>query len=117
MRLPVLNCDGCIGCCLEQSSPPGYAALLPERPDRADAARADPQQARWFAAAPEEAVALIRAHTRSPRRGEPGPCVWLDLQNRRCRWYECRPRSCREDVNPGDRACRYWRERYPPEPS
>ncbi len=114
MELPVLNCDGCVGCCVEQSVPPGFAALLPERPEARDAAEADPQQARWFAAAPPEAHALIRKWLRDPRRGEPNPCVWLDLQTRRCRWYACRPRACREDIVPGDRSCRVWRKAYPP---
>lgn len=99
---------------MEQGSPPGFAGLLPEAPHRRDAQRDDPQQARWFAAAPPEAVDLIRRRVRDPLRGEPAPCVWLDLATERCRWYACRPRNCREDVAPGDAACAHWRSLYPP---
>ena len=50
MKLPIVpppaNCDDCGACCMEQTSPPGYAWLLARssgqsawRPDPADVAR------------------------------------------------------------------------------
>jgi Fe-S-cluster containining protein len=37
------------------------------------------------------------------------PCVWYDPASRRCRHYEHRPQLCRDEVQPGDAACRRWR--------
>lgn len=40
-----------------------------------------------------------------------GPCIWLDMQTRRCRNHEHRPRICR-DFATGSPECYEWRAYY-----
>ena len=40
-----------------------------------------------------------------------GPCIWLDLDSRRCKHHEFRPRVCR-DFEIGSSGCRQWRRYY-----
>jgi Fe-S-cluster containining protein len=40
-----------------------------------------------------------------------GPCIWLDLETRRCKHHEHRPRVCR-DFKTGSTACHQWRAYY-----
>jgi Fe-S-cluster containining protein len=42
------------------------------------------------------------------------PCIWLDLETRRCKHYKFRPSCCREAIAPGDDACNYLRRMFPP---
>lgn len=44
------------------------------------------------------------------------PCIWLDLERRRCSQYAFRPDRCR-DVPVGGTSCAFWRLRRPPPPS
>lgn len=39
------------------------------------------------------------------------PCFWLDMNTRRCKHHEHRPRVCR-DFEIGSRGCREWRSHY-----
>ncbi len=43
------------------------------------------------------------------------PCIWLDVERRRCSQYEFRPDRCR-DVPVGGSSCAFWRLRRPPAP-
>jgi Fe-S-cluster containining protein len=45
------------------------------------------------------------------RTSDDYPCCWLDLETKRCRWYEWRPQICR-DLDPGSEGCRVWRDEY-----
>jgi hypothetical protein len=45
------------------------------------------------------------------------PCIWLDMETRRCKHYEFRPDVCVEAVLPGDDACRSDRRRFGIDPS
>lgn len=95
--LPVVSCDACGACCTIVGAPPGaylYLAQLPTRPDLwPEWVVGSPDVPRWQRA-PEAARAAVRAYDPA---GTPGgkPCVWLDLETRRCRWYEHRPEVCR----------------------
>ncbi|QDT07700.1 Flagellin N-methylase [Rubripirellula lacrimiformis] len=40
-----------------------------------------------------------------------GPCVWLDLESRRCKHHEARPSVCR-DFRVGSKGCQDWRHAY-----
>jgi Fe-S-cluster containining protein len=40
-----------------------------------------------------------------------GPCCWLDRVSKRCRWYDFRPRVCRE-FEIGSEACYRLRRQY-----
>ena len=40
-----------------------------------------------------------------------GPCVWLDMETRRCKNHEHRPRICRE-FETGKQKCHEWRSFY-----
>ena len=37
------------------------------------------------------------------------PCIWLDMETRRCRYYEYRPKVCRE-FEVGGRGCQLSRK-------
>lgn len=41
------------------------------------------------------------------------PCIWLDLETRRCKHYDLRPQRCR-DLAVGEAGCAFWRARRPP---
>ena len=110
--LPVIqNCDGCGACCREQESPPGYLVLMVQGADLWQ----DDDDIRRFAELPAEARAILDEHLRRLRAGERREnlaCVWFDVQTKRCKFYEHRPSICRETLQPGDEACRRWREEY-----
>jgi uncharacterized protein len=106
--LPILDCDNCGACCMEQGSPPGYTLLLAGMPvwDKDDTER--------FEALPAEALEILRQYKSdllANRVTCDGPCVWLDRETKRCRFYEHRPQICR-DFERGSEACRTWREEY-----
>lgn len=110
--LPIIeSCDDCGACCLEMNSPPGYVVFYAERPcwpkDTGDHER--------FARLPAEAKRLLDEYVQWLRLAtkvhEDAPCIWLDLDSRRCRFYEHRPSICR-DLELGGEGCRGWREQY-----
>lgn len=115
--LPVIeSCDGCGACCMQQSSPPGYLYILsaPEHLAEYGPFAEDAERVRSL---PPEAVALLNAHSERVLSGAyddlgETPCCWLDLETRRCRFYEHRPSICRDGVELGDEACRSWRDEY-----
>ena len=50
------------------------------------------------------------AHYTAPSEGElDGPCIWLDLDSRRCKHHQHRPKVCR-DFEVGSKGCLDWRE-------
>ena len=61
---------------------------------------------------PEWAAAEIDAAMAPDDRPYHGdsPCLWLDLETRRCRNYDIRPRVCQE-FEPGEEDCLNFRER------
>ena len=40
-----------------------------------------------------------------------GPCIWFDMDTRRCKHHEHRPKVCR-DFEVGSQSCLDWREHY-----
>lgn len=102
--LPVIeSCSGCGVCCMHM----GYPAFMDPVTGSYDAGywNAMPEALR------EELIAVIKAY-QSPPAGElDGPCVWFDMETRRCRHHEYRPRVCR-DFEIGSKGCRDWRWHY-----
>lgn len=83
--LPVLDCADCGACCLHVGHPP---FLRFARGDRADP---------YWAALPPELQREVSDHIDNLQDHDMGqPCIWLDLQTRRCRHYEHRPQQCRD---------------------
>ncbi len=103
--LPMISCDDkpCGACCMDMDHFPvaNYAMLQREKPSEA---------ARLPQALREELEAGIDVVMRPEYRGDQ-PCMWLDLETRRCKHYEYRPDACRFAVVPGDEACRRQRRR------
>jgi uncharacterized protein len=71
------TCDHCGACCMSTPVPPF-----------------EPGEEGAFAI-PAEAMELIARRIAEDRHFERLPCVWFDLQSRRCRHYEMRPSACR----------------------
>ncbi len=46
-----------------------------------------------------------------PKSELDGPCVWYDIETKRCKHHESRPRVCR-DFRVGSKGCRDWRAAY-----
>lgn len=111
MLLPILNCDNCGVCCMEQESPPGYLAMLtvPGYP----ASDADMKRLAGMSDALLtellEYLEYIREHKTHPNNGI---CIWFDEVTKRCKHYDLRPDTCREVVECGDENCRGWRDAY-----
>jgi uncharacterized protein len=106
------SCDGCGACCLTMTSPPGYAALFP--PPGVAAYLADESDLARLQEMPEVVVAELRTYYEQRRAASDkseGPCIWLDMETRRCKHYEHRPDVCREAVELGDGYCFEWRRR------
>jgi uncharacterized protein len=106
--LPIITCDDCSCCCLEQCSPPGYVAIPSGGwSDEEDIAR--------YHAMPQALRDELNAYGELLKAGKPHPnndvCIWLDEETRRCRHYEHRPQICR-DFAAGSPACVRWRETY-----
>ncbi len=109
-QLPIVNCDDCGACCMDQSSPRWYFALLcnPQLGNEDD-----PDWQR-FKNLPKDALQSLLDH--KEKVGKEGgkskePCCWLDLETKRCKWYEHRPDMCR-DFEVGCEGCHSWREEY-----
>ena len=106
LDLPTISeatCNGCGACCLHIGIPP-FASY-----DNDDFE---------FQALPRHLKREIRAQL--DRKPEPSaapnfqdaqqPCIWLNLETRRCLHYEHRPFFCRE-FRPGSEVCRDDREK------
>lgn len=97
--LPVVtNCDDCGACCTEQEALPvgWYLGNL-----------GDPNSL------PPELLAELKAMADEfMKTGWPNgtACVWYDAETKRCKHYEHRPDTCREEnVVPGNDSCLRWR--------
>lgn len=107
--LPIVeSCDGCGACCMEQTTPPGFAGYAVGSytwPDECDL--------ELWESAPEDAKQLVRDRMAIIKtiRGEI-PCCWLDQETRKCRFYDSRPMICRESLERGDEGCHFWRGEY-----
>jgi len=112
MKLPIIeSCDGCGACCMEQESPPGYISFL-SYPEFAEEEDYTGDAERFKNLPPHLLDELKEYHARllsnSPPPGDQ-PCIWLDLETRKCKHYEHRPSICR-DMEMGGDACRAWRK-------
>jgi Fe-S-cluster containining protein len=63
-----------------------------------------PYDANELVRAPDALLQEIDDYARSPRHRDSDPCLWLDLDSRKCRHHEVRPVLCRW-FEPGGRAC------------
>ena len=84
--VPQVTCDGCGACCLRMGYPP-FTGMYNHA-----AKRGDPE---WLAL-PVDLAAEARQGAVDGRGDAELPCVWLDLETRRCRNYDRRPSICRE---------------------
>jgi Fe-S-cluster containining protein len=116
LSLPLVTCDGCGACCMRQGSPPGYGAFFNDDPP--EVRRQSGKAVTGFAW--EEIPAHLRdeleAYHKAVDAGETNsryeeglPCLWLDVETRRCRNYEWRPRACK-DFPVGGKSCRRFRD-------
>lgn len=136
--LPVIaDCEGCGVCCFHM----GYPAFrIPVKPLTDEEIDADPNLVRRIADNPQlrsilrngdpgethwhslpedlksEWEAYVHGYQIPDYGSEPetfdGPCIWLDLETRRCQHHEHRPRVCRE-FEVASTTCRQWRAYYP----
>ncbi len=94
MSKPSVSCEGCGACCLHMSTPPFV--------DAEDLARVPkPLLDSVYRYLDERDKAGISDHH---------PCIWLDVETRRCRHHECRPNVCR-DFDIGEEDCLAARKR------
>ena len=104
MALPTIDdCDGCGVCCFHM----GYPSFVYGLPDQQD-------EVHWTQLPSELKHELLEFVSRysPPAPGElDGPCFWLDISSRRCRYHAHRPKVCR-DFRVGSQGCLQWREYY-----
>jgi uncharacterized protein len=100
--LPVItNCDSCGACCTGQAALPIHMASTAHFP-------IDPVNP----LPPKLDAELVETAERFTRDGFPpdgSACIWYDAEAKCCKHYEHRPTICRDEVKPGDEACRKWR--------
>lgn len=99
----VSDCGGCGVCCMHM----GYPVFLRGMDTQ-------PDEEHWTALPAELKEELLRyiAEYPSPPHGElDGACFWFDVESRRCRYHEHRPRVCR-DFAVGSKQCLDWRSHY-----
>jgi Fe-S-cluster containining protein len=117
---------------MEQGSPPGYALSYKPSKRKGKKLTAEEMEAlptwvrdcensleedrqRWRDMPPQLRDELkayydgLLAGTGEDRGGR--PCLWLDMETRRCRHYEWRPSICR-DFQVGEDSCHDWRKCY-----
>ncbi|TWT80677.1 Flagellin N-methylase [Planctomycetes bacterium CA13] len=98
----VVDCSGCGVCCMHMGYPV-YTQATETRP-------AEP----WWETMPEaikQELLETMATYQTPDGELDGPCIWLDMETRRCRHHEHRPNVCR-DFQVGSKTCRDWRNHY-----
>lgn len=105
-----VSCEGCGDCCLELRSPPGYLDLMAGVADESWPEEDRRRVEALPAAAREELERYARRIAERPEEGF-HPCIWLDVESRRCRWYEHRPYICRS-FPAGCGPCLTWRREY-----
>lgn len=110
--LPILNCDNCGACCMEQESPPGYLIIL-SFGDEAAFSAADLAR---YKAMPPEALTQLKTYAEHLREHQSHPndgiCIWFNEETRKCNHYDLRPDVCRTEVECGDYSCLNWRDYY-----
>lgn len=118
VSLPVVSCTDppCGACCTHADAPPGgypvYAALPPSS---WPAWAFDHPDLLLWQDVPEAARRELAARCGRMVGGDGSvrqadrPCVWLDLDTRRCRWYDHRPELCRR-FEPGGVQCLKMRD-------
>lgn len=103
--LPIVNCDGCMACCLEMGGPPGYSTVI-LNPDLWPQDTGDHERVRKL---PLEAMRLLMDGWINREDFDyASPCCWLDTEHRVCRFYGDRPQVCR-DFEVGCLDCRHLR--------
>ena len=102
-----MNCDDCGACCMEVGAPPGYTWLMESSPESRSGwpDKDDIERAKHLPADARKAI------LEADREDDARPCCWLDVENRRCRFYEHRPQICR-DYELGSEDCLRYREVY-----
>lgn len=80
---------------------PSYLHDLKSQPD-------EPYWTTLPAPLKEELQRYIANYNPPPAGELDGPCVWLDMNTRRCKHHEHRPRVCR-DFSVGSKGCLEWR--------
>ena len=113
MGLEILkSCEGCGACCLSQESPPGYLMILSLGDDMA-MTDADLERFNSF---PPEVMQELREYRERLLAGgghpNKGICLWFDEQTRKCKHYDLRPDTCRNEVVLNDASCELWRKQY-----
>lgn len=98
-----ISCEGCGSCCETISMPPSFEAGCWEEvpvwfPNSEDGKR--------FYSMPEQARQEVKERyiKMAGKRFTNEPCVWLDSETKRCRWYEWRPWACINFI-PGNDMC------------
>ncbi|MGI9472127.1 MAG: YkgJ family cysteine cluster protein [Rubripirellula sp.] len=104
LSLPTVeDCEGCGACCLHM----GYPSYL-------TGSAHQPPEPHWVSlpdSLRHELEQYAEAY-QAPGEGElDGPCVWFDLDTRRCKHHEHRPQVCR-DFRIGSQDCLGWRKQY-----
>ena len=136
-QLPVIaDCEGCGVCCFHMGYP---AYILPREPMTDAEIDADPELLRQIKKDPLRRQELLAGHPgesywhampaelrseweayvadyQLPQYGDDpatfdGPCIWLDMETRRCKNHEHRPSICR-DFETGNSECLQWRSYY-----
>lgn len=131
IKLPIVaDCEGCGVCCLHMGYPTFIRPKTPLTPEQIDVdpdlrkrARNDRRRQELLAGHPgetywerlpdelkKELEDYIEGYSAVDGALD-GPCIWLDLETRRCKHHKYRPRVCR-DFEVGGRGCRDWREYY-----
>lgn len=89
--LPIVSCDNCGACCMRMGVPPFSTD----------------DDIEWDRLPPELQQEIIEFQQREDWASL--PCLWLDLETRRCRHYDLRPDVCERFV-PGNPICLEDRE-------
>ena len=115
------TCDGCGACCMAQGTPPNYLGLVGALEGLpaytwllSSNAYRDREDLRRIGTLPSEAIEELKAAVHGRQEYDPdGPCLWLDLESRQCRFYAHRPVTCSGDlVTIGNNACLKWRSEF-----
>jgi Fe-S-cluster containining protein len=135
--LPVVaDCEGCGVCCFHMGYPAFIVPRDPMTDEEIDAnptlksqvdsspiireelRKGNPGEPYWHSM-PDDLKAEWESYVAEYRlpdydsdpRSFDGPCSWLDLETRRCKHHDHRPRVCR-DFKTGSNACHQWRDYY-----
>ena len=115
MNLPLYDpCRGCGACCTHVGVPPGYDPPIAEGSPDYELFLAIPEALRDELRDYYQAVWAGKTEDRSLSGNV--PCLWFDLETRRCRHYEHRPNVCRT-FEIGGASCLGHRERMGIKPS